>query len=182
MKVGISPNYLKAEIFNFIDAFVKKLEKAEIDFIFSEAVLKIKNCENGYWNNFNIFKDEELAGQCDVVVSIGGDGTLLQTAYYSRKYQTPLLGAACLCHLGNGRRWTGGTHEPVRSPGLSVLAGYAALRSPSPPTPTRAPSLVLRFQQLRHPVIAVLPCSLRHYVMATPTLLYTQSSRAHRQR
>ena len=92
MKVGISPNYLKTEIFSFIDIFIRKLTSAGIEFVLSEAALKIKNTKKEYWNQFHIFNDEELAKECDVVVSIGGDGTLLQTAFYSRKYQTPLLG------------------------------------------------------------------------------------------
>ncbi len=33
---------------------------------------------------FELISDEELANNCDVIVSIGGDGTLLQNAYNAR--------------------------------------------------------------------------------------------------
>lgn len=92
MRLGISPNYLKANIFKFIESLISKLIDAEIEFILGETVLKIEDVDPQYWNKYTIKKDETLAEYCDVVVSIGGDGTLLQTAYNSRHYQTPLLG------------------------------------------------------------------------------------------
>jgi NAD+ kinase len=92
MKLGISPNYLKADIFNFVDLLISKLKDAEIEFILSETALKIKGVEPSYWEKFKFQKEEILANDCDVIISIGGDGTLLQTAYNSRHYQTPLLG------------------------------------------------------------------------------------------
>ena len=92
MKIGITPNYLKTEIFSFVDRFIGKLIDAGIEFVLSESALKIKNVKKDYWKNFSIIGDDILADHCDVIVSIGGDGTLLQTAYYSRKYNTPLLG------------------------------------------------------------------------------------------
>ena len=92
MKIGISPNYVKPAIFGFIEIFISKLNKAGIDFVLSEAVLKIEESDEEYWKDFKVYDNETLAQKCDVVVSIGGDGTLLQTAFYSRKFQTPLLG------------------------------------------------------------------------------------------
>ncbi|MDX1699447.1 MAG: NAD(+)/NADH kinase [Melioribacteraceae bacterium] len=92
MKLGIFANYLKTEIFTFIELLVSKLKNAEIEYAFSEAILNIKDVPLNYWDDFKIFKDEDLAKNCDIVVSIGGDGTLLHTAYLSRNYDTPLLG------------------------------------------------------------------------------------------
>lgn len=92
MKIGIRPNYLKTDIINFIESLVAKLQKANLEFVFSEAVLNINSVHRDYWNNYEILDDHELAENCDVVASIGGDGTLLQTAYLSRNSDTPLLG------------------------------------------------------------------------------------------
>lgn len=55
-------------------------------------MLKAENELEINWNNFTLFSDEELSKNCDVVISIGGDGTLLHTAYHSRFTQTPLVG------------------------------------------------------------------------------------------
>ena len=92
MKIGISPNYLKPEIFSFVEKLIMKLQNADIEFVFSESVLKIKETSNEYWNGFQLINDENLANNCDVIVSIGGDGTLLQNAYNARFSSTPLLG------------------------------------------------------------------------------------------
>ena len=92
MKIGISPNYLKPEIFVFVEQLLQKLQNAGIEFVISESVLKIKETSNEFWNGFQLISDEELANNCDVIVSIGGDGTLLQNAYNARNSNTPLLG------------------------------------------------------------------------------------------
>lgn len=92
MKIGISPNYIKKNIFVFIETLINKLEKAKIDFVLGESVLKIIEFNTEYWDKYTIYKDEELSFNCDILISIGGDGTLLQTAYNSRKSRTPLLG------------------------------------------------------------------------------------------
>lgn len=92
MKIGISPNYLKPEIFSFIEKLIIKLQNAGIEFIFSESVLKIRETSKEFWNGFQLISDESLANNCDVIISIGGDGTLLQNAYNARFSNTPLLG------------------------------------------------------------------------------------------
>jgi NAD+ kinase len=92
MKLGISPNYSKENIFDFLTNLLYKLKNANVNFILSESVTKINGISPDYWKNYQLVKESELAEYCDVVVSIGGDGTLLQSAYNSRKYSTPLLG------------------------------------------------------------------------------------------
>lgn len=92
MIVGICPNYSKPELHNFVDSFITKLQNAEFQFVLSDSVLKIEGINSNKWNGYQILNDEELAKKCDVIISIGGDGTLLQTAYSSRFSQTPLLG------------------------------------------------------------------------------------------
>jgi NAD+ kinase len=92
MKVGISPNYIKSGIFNFVDTLITKLKNANLEFVLNESVLRMNDISTDHWNNYNMSKDEELANNCDVVISIGGDGTLLQNAYNARHSQTPLLG------------------------------------------------------------------------------------------
>lgn len=92
MKIGISPNYLKHDIISFVHSLIVKLQKANLDFVLSDLVLKIKDVNKDHWKSYQLFKNDELADNCDVIVSIGGDGTLLQMAYNSRFSETPLLG------------------------------------------------------------------------------------------
>lgn len=92
MKIGISPNYLKKDIIRFVKELIRKLDDVGIIYIFSNSVLNIDEVEKSFWDNY-ILVDENLLGEnCDVIISIGGDGTLLQMAYNSRFTSTPLLG------------------------------------------------------------------------------------------
>ena len=92
MKLGISPNYQKEDIFEFLQLLISKLQDANLEFVLSDGVRKLKDVEKKYWEKYQLVEDHNLAEHCDLVVSIGGDGTLLQSAYNSRQYETPLLG------------------------------------------------------------------------------------------
>jgi len=92
MIVGITPNYQKKEISQFLKELLKKLKEANLKFILSDTVLKLENNSAKDWNEYSLFKEEELASNCDVIISIGGDGTLMHTAFISRFSQIPLIG------------------------------------------------------------------------------------------
>ncbi|MBK8945508.1 MAG: NAD(+)/NADH kinase [Ignavibacteriae bacterium] len=92
MIVGITPNYQKKEILLFLKEFINKLSEANLDFAISNSVLKAQNELEINWENFSLYSDEELSKKCDVIISIGGDGTLLHTAFHARFTQTPIIG------------------------------------------------------------------------------------------
>jgi NAD+ kinase len=71
---------------------IEELQKAKVDFVLSDLVLKLKGVHKEHWKNYKLFRNDLLADNCDVIISIGGDGTLLQMAYNSRFSETPLLG------------------------------------------------------------------------------------------
>lgn len=92
MKLGISPNYIKTDIFEFVNLLISKLQKSNVEFVLSDSVIKLNNVSPDYWDAFTLFSEETLADNCDVIISIGGDGTLLQSAFNSKNSETPLLG------------------------------------------------------------------------------------------
>lgn len=92
MIIGITPNYFKTDIFSFVDNLITKLINAQIKFVLSESVEKLNNSPKYYWKNFKLYPEDNLANHCDVIMSIGGDGTLLQSAYNSRYSETPIIG------------------------------------------------------------------------------------------
>lgn len=92
MIIGIIANYYKNEILKVLEELIFHLSQAEIKFILSDSVKKINGVEENYWINFNLIPDEQLANNCDIIVSIGGDGTMLQTAYFARFSNTPIIG------------------------------------------------------------------------------------------
>ncbi len=81
MKLGISPNYLKTDIFDFLKTLISKLQNENVEFVLSDSVLKMNSVDSNFWDVFTLFKEVDLAKNCDVIISLGGDGTLLQSAY-----------------------------------------------------------------------------------------------------
>ncbi|MBN1300948.1 MAG: NAD(+)/NADH kinase [Melioribacteraceae bacterium] len=92
MKIGIIPNVSKKNILDFVYFITNRLRESKLQFVISEAFLAsfevlpeaLQKAE--YNNNDEIFKD------CDIIISIGGDGTMLTTAYDALKYNSPIIG------------------------------------------------------------------------------------------
>ncbi len=92
MIVGIIPNHQKKEIFQFLKTLLQKLSDANLQIVLSNSVLKLNSDSKNDWSKFKLVREEDLANNCDVIISIGGDGTLMHTAYISRYSQIPLIG------------------------------------------------------------------------------------------
>lgn len=92
MKVGIIPNTTKTNILDVVEYIINQLRRNELEYYISETLLASfttlpENIKNSYFLNH-----EDLFGECNLVISIGGDGTMLYTAYEARKYNTPIIG------------------------------------------------------------------------------------------
>jgi NAD+ kinase len=92
MKIGIIANITKDKVYDVVASFVSKLNDNGLDYYLSDSLftgkdtLKIKAPENKFLN------DKKLCQKSDMVVSIGGDGTMLATAYTAQFYNKPVLG------------------------------------------------------------------------------------------
>ena len=92
MKIGIIPNITKSNTINIVNDFILLLEESGLEYLFSDHLLDHKS-ELVYSNKNAEFKAiSELGDSVDVVVSFGGDGTMLNTAYELRGSKAPLLG------------------------------------------------------------------------------------------
>lgn len=92
MKIGLIPNIEKSNVINIINDFITLLEESGIEYLFSENLIEFKS-ELKYRNKDESFKSiRELGEIVDVIVSLGGDGTMLHTAYELRGSRAPLLG------------------------------------------------------------------------------------------
>ncbi len=92
MKIGIVPNISKPEVAKVLQDLISILQKNKIEFCIDEAARKCANKNNIEINPNKFFSVTALADICDLLVSIGGDGTMLKTAYNSRHSQIPMLG------------------------------------------------------------------------------------------
>lgn len=92
MKIGIIPNITKTNTFNIVNDFVSLLEESGLEYLFSDHIFEYKEKLKFANENAEFKSVKELGNIADVVVSFGGDGTMLNTAYELRGSKAPLLG------------------------------------------------------------------------------------------
>ncbi len=92
MKVGIVPNITKDEAMPVLNELIALLIENDISYCLSNSMAKHKKLLNAQLPDKNFITVEIMSDICDFLISIGGDGTMLKTAYYARKSDTPMLG------------------------------------------------------------------------------------------
>jgi len=92
MLIGIIANITKEKVLDVVSSFLTKLKKNNVDYLLTQSLteengkLRIKLDEDF------VIDDKEIYEKCDVIISIGGDGTMLATAYNAQFYDKPVLG------------------------------------------------------------------------------------------
>ena len=92
MTIGIVVNLTKGNLYSVVSKLTSKLAEAKIDFLLSDTLLpnadKIQPrvLKSHFKRDINIYK------KSDMIISIGGDGTMLDTLYKARFYNKPVLG------------------------------------------------------------------------------------------
>jgi NAD+ kinase len=92
MTIGIIPNTSKSDILKIVSDIIEELKKTGIDFIISDTLLLLKEKFEAELYSAKFLSNEKMIERCDMVLSIGGDGTMLNTAYEVRNSATPILG------------------------------------------------------------------------------------------
>ena len=92
MLIGIIANITKENVFEVVSTFLTKLKKNNIDYLLTKSLFEDKNkLKIELFEDF-ITDDKEIYEKCDVIISIGGDGTMLATAFNAQLYDKPVLG------------------------------------------------------------------------------------------
>lgn len=92
MLIGIIANITKENVFEVVSSFISELKKNKLDYLLTKTLvedeekIKIEIDENF------LSDDEEIYEKSDLIISIGGDGTLLSTAFHAHHYNKPVLG------------------------------------------------------------------------------------------
>ncbi len=92
MRIGIIPNTAKENIVQVVSTFSSLLEKYEFEFLLCDSFLDIKEKLPAEILAARYVAIDEMFRQSDLVVSIGGDGTMLTTAHAAINYLTPIMG------------------------------------------------------------------------------------------
>jgi NAD+ kinase len=92
MIVGIAANITKENVFNVISLLTNKLSENRIDYLLSDALISYSHLFKNHIPKNRFKKDRSLYKNSDLLISIGGDGTMLDTAYKARLYDKPVVG------------------------------------------------------------------------------------------
>ncbi|KAF0152978.1 MAG: NAD(+) kinase [Ignavibacteria bacterium] len=92
MTIGIIPNITKMEVSGILEQIILDITKNELDYVISNSLLLSSTGLTDKIDKQKFVPLEQIGTQSDMVVSIGGDGTMLNTAYHVRKSGTPIVG------------------------------------------------------------------------------------------
>ncbi len=92
MKIGIIANTNKENVVQVVSTLVQKLKKSGFDFLLGKDLMEYKEGMTEKIDNAAFISNEKLAEQSDMIISIGGDGTMLASANLAQINDKPILG------------------------------------------------------------------------------------------
>jgi NAD+ kinase len=94
MKFGICGNLDKEELPYIIEKFIHLCQKEKLPYVLPDTLVKGLHgrIDKKLISKSNIVPEKKLPTSCDIVVSIGGDGTMLRIARLVSSQATPILG------------------------------------------------------------------------------------------
>jgi len=116
MIIGIIPNIAKDRIIKVVEDVVHKITESGFDYLISESLSNLKSQLSDDLNRSTFLPHKNLCEKSDLLVSIGGDGTMLNTAFEARHYGTPM---ASVCGLTIGPPVE--SEYPVEPVGVAII-------------------------------------------------------------
>lgn len=90
--IGIIANTTKENVNLVVSELIRKLQKNNFHFLLSDSLLKQKELIAKEINKSSFVAEDKLYKNSDIIISIGGDGTMLTTAYKAQFFDKPVLG------------------------------------------------------------------------------------------
>jgi len=92
MIIGIIANTTKKQVFSVISELVKMLKDNGFDFLLSDDIQRYKKLLTEKTADRVFLDEDKLCKRSDVIISIGGDGTMLASAFHAQFYNKPVFG------------------------------------------------------------------------------------------
>ena len=92
MLIGIIANITKENVFSVVSSFIKELKKNDLEYLLTKTLMEDKDNIIIEIDEDFLSDDKEIYEKSDLIISIGGDGTMLTTAYHALSYDKPVLG------------------------------------------------------------------------------------------
>ncbi|MDI6779179.1 MAG: NAD(+)/NADH kinase [Bacteroidota bacterium] len=92
MTFGIMGNIRKPMLYSVAKELIGYLTKRKIEFVLSEELASMLTKKNEIAGGVRIYPLKKLADHCDIIIALGGDGTMLTAARSVGNRSTPILG------------------------------------------------------------------------------------------
>lgn len=92
MIIGIIANITKENVFEVVSSFISKLKKEKVKYLLTNSIIEDKGKFKLRIDEDFLTEDDELYEKSDIIISIGGDGTMLATAFKAHLFDKPVLG------------------------------------------------------------------------------------------
>ncbi|MGB2867160.1 MAG: NAD(+)/NADH kinase [Bacteroidota bacterium] len=94
MKFGIAGNLEKPVIAEVVESLLTRFEKEDVQYVLHDTLARglKKRKPSQLVRKSSTVSESGLAGACDILISLGGDGTILRMARIVGKKRTPILG------------------------------------------------------------------------------------------
>ncbi len=92
MVIGIIANTTKEKVFSVVSDLIMMLKQNGFDYLLSDDIKNFKNRLSVKTSENKFLTEDKLCKKSDVVISIGGDGTMLASAYHAQFYNKPVFG------------------------------------------------------------------------------------------
>ena len=94
MIIGCAGNYRKTKFFSILDKICEILSERDVELMISDDLLKSENKIKH--QKYHLVPFDDLAKKSDVLLTVGGDGTILSTVRRLGNVQKPIMGI----HIG----------------------------------------------------------------------------------
>ncbi len=92
MTLGIIANTKKENVFDIITGLIKKLNSKGLNYLLDKPLLNQRSSLEAKVTKDKFVATDSLCRRSDIIISIGGDGTMLATAFHAHKFDKPVLG------------------------------------------------------------------------------------------
>jgi NAD+ kinase len=92
MKLGIIVNLSKENILEHAVQIIRKFEENELDFLVTDTAAIALAGKKVALKKINICESDKIYKRSDLLISLGGDGTMLATSFKASFYNKPVLG------------------------------------------------------------------------------------------
>lgn len=92
MIIGIIANTNKEKIYEVVSELISKLRQRNLDFLLGDSLVGARLILSEKTRKDHFVNNDKLCKRSDIIISIGGDGTMLATSFKAHQYDKPVLG------------------------------------------------------------------------------------------